>query len=545
MKLGIAYYPEHDQSSQWAVDYKRLAEAGVTTIRIAEFAWSTIESEDGVYNWIWLDDAINLAAEFGIQVVLCTPTACPPIWLTELHPEVLPVSKDGRTVGFGARQHRSYHSSKYVEYSLRIVEKMAQRYGAHPNVIAWQLDNEFGGETKYDFGSCAKQAFSAYLENKYGTIEALNKSWGTAFWSQHYHRFEQIPLPAPVSSDVMMWHHPSLDLEFARFSSDGMVRFARLQASVLRAYIGERPITTNAFMFSWGDNVNWSEMFAELDVVGIDIYSSRPYEIAFYCDASRGVLSKPFWIMEFGASSQELGQKMELVRERGCEGFFLFKMKPFPWGQEQSNGGSELMTLTGEPSANYSVVQQYAKQHEGEAGANFLTAGSPASTSAKLGLYYHFDSSWCYQLAVGDRLNYTDYVVNTVYKSMYELHNGAIDILYSAEQIRDQEVIVIPLHTIYDSALEDRLITYVQAGGRLIVTDDLFRKNDRNVFLTEVPRLFRELFNWQDNNFIKDAILERSSVLLQHDAGEGQAWLLPRDASPDEWLGVMATVLGS
>ncbi|MBW7460967.1 beta-galactosidase, partial [Paenibacillus sepulcri] len=246
------------------------------------------------------------------------PTACPPIWLAEKHPEILPVHKDGRTVGFGARQHRSYFSDQYVKYSLRIVDLMAQRYGSHPNVVAWQLDNEFGGETKYDYGACAKQAFHAYLAEKYGTIEALNDSWGTAFWSQHYHSFGQIPLPGPVSSDVMMWHHPSLELEFARFSSDGMVQFARMQARALRPYIGGRPITTNAFMFSWGDNVNWAEMFAELDVAGIDIYSSKPYEIAFYCDASRGVLAKPFWIMEFGASSPELEAKLSLVQGRGC-----------------------------------------------------------------------------------------------------------------------------------------------------------------------------------------------------------------------------------
>jgi beta-galactosidase len=532
MKLGIAYYPEHEESTQWSTDYARLAEAGITTIRIAEFAWSTIEPEDGVYNWIWLDDAIDLAAQFGINVVLCTPTACPPIWLIELHPEILPVHKEGKTVGFGARQHRSYHSSKYVQYSLRIVKLMAQRYGDNTNVIAWQLDNEFGGETKYDFGGCAQQAFHTYLEIKYGTIEQLNRSWGTVFWSQSYHRFDQIPLPAPISSDVMMWHHPSLELEFARFSSAGIVSFARLQASVLREFIGTRPITTNAFMFSWGDNVNWCDLFAELDVVGIDIYSSTPYEIAFYCDASRSVLAKPFWIMEFGASSQELALKMDLIKERGCEGFYLFKMKPFPWGQEQSNGGSELMTLTGEPSVNYGVVQRYAQRQATE-------LRELSEPSAKVGLYYHFDSSWCYQLSVGDRLNYTDYVVNTVYKSLYELQDGVIDILYSAKHITDQKMIVIPLHTIYDSKLEERLISYVQSGGRLVVTADLFRKNDLNVYLTEVPRLFRELFHWYENNFIKDAIHERSSTFLKQASGNGISWLLPRDASAEEWLEIL------
>ncbi|MBM7565364.1 beta-galactosidase [Paenibacillus sacheonensis] len=552
MNVGIAYYPEHCEPRRWAVDYRLLADAGITMIRIAEFAWSAMEPSEGQYDWKWLDDSIALAAEYGIGVVLCTPTACPPIWLTEQYPEVLPVHKNGQAVTFGARQHRSYHSPKYLEHSCRIVEKMAERYGAHPNVLAWQLDNEYGGEVKYDFGPCAKQAFHRYLEDRHGTIEALNASWGTIFWSQRYDRFDQIPLPAPIQSDLMMWHHPSLELEFARFSSNGIVEFARAQTRILRKYTGDRPITTNAFMFSWGDNVNWAELFAELDVAGVDIYSGDEYEIAFYCDAARGALARPFWIMEFGASSPELDRKLELVSQRGCSQFFLFKMKPFPWGQEQAQGRGELLTITGEPARNYGVVQQYTRQldtkkqeakYQDPQPTGAPGSADPGRSAAKLALYYHFDSSWCYQLSVGDRLHYPDYVVKTVYRSMYEAHDGLIDVLYSADQLGEHEVVVIPLHTIYDAALEERLIAYVHAGGKLVVTADLFRKNQHNVYLAEVPRLFRELLAWQPNNFILDAIDTRQSILIAHEYGAGGTWVVPRDASNEEWLETMAVVL--
>ncbi len=505
MKLGVAYYPEHHAADTWAEDYRLLREAGIRSIRIAEFAWSSIEPSEGEYCWEWLDQSIALAGEYGIQVVMCTPTACPPIWLVERYPEILPVGRNGKTVGFGARQHRSYHSPKYIEYSKKIVRLMAERYGDHPNVIAWQLDNEFGGETKYDFGECSKRAFQHYLAEKYGSIEALNRRWGTAFWSQHYHRFDQIPLPAPIDSDVMMWPHPSLELEFARFSSEGITRFASMQAEILRAYVGDRPITTNAFMFRWGDNIDWSELFKDLDVVGMDIYSNSPHEIAFYGDACRGVLSKPFWMMEYGSGAAELERDMEAISKRGCERFYLFKMKPFPWGQEQGGGHPELLDLMGEPSANYYAVQRYAERYEKQqtdaiaGAAEEAISDSPVAAGSrkplKVGLYYHFASSWSYRVAVSDRLAYPDYIVDTVYKALYEL-DQPVDVLYRPEQVGEQDVLIVPLHIIHDAELEERLTAFIEAGGQLIVTDDLFRKNEDNVFLTARPAMLSSGLSW-------------------------------------------------
>lgn len=538
MEIGVAYYPEHEKSEQWPIDYKKLQDAGIPYIRIAEFAWSTLEPEDGVYNWAWLDESIAVAAEFGIKVVLCTPTACPPIWLVESYPDVLPVHKSGKTVGFGARQHRSYYSPNYLAFAKRIVGLMAERYGQHPNVIAWQLDNEFGGETKYDYGDCAKQAFHQYLADKYGTIAQVNEAWGTVFWSQHYQTWAQIPLPAPIQSDVMMWPHPSLELEFARFSSQGLVQFARMQEQVLRPHIGDRPITTNGFMFCWGDNINWLDMFATLDVVGMDIYSDKPHEIAFYSDASRSVLAKPFWMMEYGAGAGQLERDMRIIEERGCERFFLFKMKPFPWGQEQGKGSKELLTLTGEPSENYNVVQHYTKAAE----ASVTGKLSPPAPQATVGLYYHFDSSWSYQISVSDRLPYATYVVDNVYRPLFEL-NKQVDVVYTAQQIKAYELLILPLHIMYDVELEDALIAYVNNGGKLVVTTDLFRKNEFNVFLTEVPRLFRELFDWQANNFVTDVLDITQPVVLEHEMGRGKSWLIARDSSPEEWQDAIERII--
>jgi beta-galactosidase len=537
MILGVAYYPEHEQPEQWTIDYKKIKEAGITQIRIAEFAWAVLEPRDGEFDWEWLDRSIEEAAACGLEVVLCTPTACPPIWLVEKHPDVLPVNRSGATVRFGARQHRSYSSKHYVDYSMRIVTKMAERYGSHPNVVAWQLDNEFGGETKFDFGECSREAFHVYLAETYGTVEELNRRWGTVFWSQRYERFDQIPLPAKIDADVTMWQNPSLEMAFAKFSSLSIVNYARKQAEALRPFIDGRPITTNAFMFRWGDSVDWSELFDGLDVVGMDIYSDKPHEIAFYGDACRGVLQRPFWMMEYGTGSRNLISEMELLKDRGCSRFFLFKAKPFPWGQEQGGGHPELLTLTGEPSANYGVVRDYSERH--------LEYVEPTEAqAAPIGLYYHFESSWSYRISVSDHIAYADYMVDTVYRSLFD-ETRSVDVLYTPEHIGDHKLVIVPLHLLHDVALEQRLSEYVQSGGRLIATTDLFRKNGDNVFLTQVPQLYGSVFGWHANNFVTDSIRVRpiGGVYTENKYGEGKAWLVARDTSVEEWQALIAKAL--
>ncbi|MHA6485040.1 beta-galactosidase [Paenibacillus sp. strain BS8-2] len=548
MNLGVAYYPEHHRADEWPADYEKIRSAGIKRIRIAEFAWAAMEPREAEYQWDWLDESITLAAEFGLEVVLCTPTACPPVWLAERYPDILPVHHSGHTVGFGARQHRSYHSPNYLAHSDRIVLAMARRYGSHPNVVAWQLDNEFGGETKFDYGDCSRQAFHAYLAARYGSIDALNDKWGTMFWSQRYERYDQIPLPAPIQSDVMMWHHPSLELEFANFSSEGIVAYARRQAKLLREFIGDRPITTNAFMFRWGDSVDWSELFSELDVVGMDIYSDKPHEIAFYCDACRGVKERSFWMMEYGTSSPKLGDEMADIASRGCESFYLFKLKPFPWGQEQGRGQAELLTITGEPSPAYQEVQRYAEQsaNVGEAAPSSETApagDNGTKTKDRVALYYDFTSSWSYRVAVADRRKYADYVVDEVYQALYK-SDVEVNVIFRADQLTDHKAVILPLHVIHDKGLEARLIDYVKDGGIVIATEDLFRKDEANVFLTEPPSIFSEVFGLEGNNFVSDIVKESGTVMasVQHDGG-GEAFLVKRESDLAQWSELLQKVL--
>jgi beta-galactosidase len=144
MRLGVCYYPEHWPESKWESDARRMAQMGISRVRIAEFAWSRIEPEPGRYEWAWLDRAVDTLARHGLEVVMGTPTASPPKWLVDAHPDILPVLHDGRAMQFGSRRHYDISSASYRQECARIVEAMTRRYGEHRAVVAWQTDNEFG-----------------------------------------------------------------------------------------------------------------------------------------------------------------------------------------------------------------------------------------------------------------------------------------------------------------------------------------------------------------------------------------------------------------
>ncbi len=227
---GAYYYPEHWDSAQWGRDLAKMASLGFEFTHFGEFAWAEMEPEEGRYEFAWLDRAIALAATHNLRVVLCTPTATPPVWLTRKHPEILCRNEDGTLYDHGSRQHASFSSSFYREYSLKLVEQLARRYGRDIRIMGWQLDNE--PRKFYDFGEDALARFRQWLQNKYQTIEALNKAWGNPFWSGTYNSFSQINIPK--RSQWGMNLHQRLDHE--RFADEETASFLDEQARVIRKF---------------------------------------------------------------------------------------------------------------------------------------------------------------------------------------------------------------------------------------------------------------------------------------------------------------------
>jgi beta-galactosidase GanA len=246
--LGIAYYPEHWPKERWPIDARLMREAHIDTVRVGEFAWSRFEPREGQLDFGWMDEAIEILAEEGLKTIMCTPTATPPAWLIQKHPEILPIDAHGLVAKpFGARRHYCCTVPAYQEYTCRIVTAMAAHYADNPHIIGWQIDNELGNVYMLSRARCycesCRQGFVEWLKRKYATLDALNDAWGTVFWSQEYSDWDQLVLPS--RGTVGEGLNPSHVLDYYRFSSDSWAEYTRRQADILRAYAGDRWISTN------------------------------------------------------------------------------------------------------------------------------------------------------------------------------------------------------------------------------------------------------------------------------------------------------------
>lgn len=244
MTIGVYYYPEAWPKEQWARDIANIKKHGFEFVHMAEFAWAFMEPEEGRFDFEWLETNVKLAAEQGLKVVLCTPSATPPVWLTRKHPEVLMVDASGRRMIHGSREHATWSSPVYRQYVEKINTELAKRFGNNPAVWGWQIDNEISHYGKgYSYADVNRDRFRGWLKARYGTIAKLNAAWGNAFWSQMYNDFSQIEIPNQAELVAGINEHALLD--FQRWFAEEAADWIRFQAGTLRKHVKDQWVTTN------------------------------------------------------------------------------------------------------------------------------------------------------------------------------------------------------------------------------------------------------------------------------------------------------------
>lgn len=264
--IGVCYYPEHWPESRWEEDARLMVAAGITHVRIGEFAWSKLEPNPGEYTFDWLDASFEVLHRYGLKVVLGTPTATPPKWLVDRMPEMLAVDENGHVRGFGSRRHYCFSHEAYRKECARITTQFAKRYGNHPALIAWQTDNEYGcHDTVISFSEAALKGFRNWLAQKYQSPDAMNRAWGNVFWSMEYRSFDEVELPNLTVTEA----NPSHLMDFRRYSSDQVKSFNKLQTDIIRKY-SSAPIGHN-FMGSYTDFDHYV-VSEDLDIATWDSY---------------------------------------------------------------------------------------------------------------------------------------------------------------------------------------------------------------------------------------------------------------------------------
>ncbi|MCC8396209.1 beta-galactosidase [Paraburkholderia sp. MMS20-SJTR3] len=477
MQLGVCYYPEQWPRAMWADDAQRMVELGITHVRIAEFAWSRMEPRAGEFDWQWLDEAVDTLAKAGLKLVLGTPTASPPKWLIDAHPDMLPVRADGTRWNFGSRRHYDISSDTYRHECVRIVTAMALRYGRHPSIVAWQTDNELGcHDTVPSYSPAALTRFHAWLERRYETVGALNDAWGNVFWSMEYPSFDAIGLPNLTPTDA----NPIHLLDFRRFMSDEVASFHREQIDVLREHAPNADLLHN-FMgfFTTFDHYRFTEDNA-IDVAAWDSYpiartesialpeeqkarfarTGHPDVSAFDHDRYRGVGAGRFWVMEQQAGPvnwapfnpvPERGMVRLWAYEafaHGAELVSYFRWRQCPYAQEQMHSGLNLPN--NELSPGGLEVQQAAREIAGSA----VLSNLAAPTRAAVALLFDYESQWMFEIQRhGKSFDYQTLVFD-YYEALRELGLD-VDIVSSRADVSGYQLVVVPsLATIDDPLVE-------------------------------------------------------------------------------------------
>lgn len=274
--LGTCYYPEHWPESMWREDLMRMLETGIEVIRIAEFAWSKTEPEEGVFTYDFFDRFLDLCDEVGMKVIFGTPTATPPAWLTEKYPEVLNADINGQLYRHGARRHYNYNSLVYRTLTARIVARLGEHYGQRRCIIGWQIDNELNCETDEFYSKADSEAFRLFLRDKYETLDALNEAWGTVFWNQIYTSWNEVHVPRKTIGSV----NPHEALDYVRFVSHSARSFCKLQSDILRKYIKPGDFITTNGLFGNLDNHQMTR--ESLDFLTYDSYPNFAYTLDGY-----------------------------------------------------------------------------------------------------------------------------------------------------------------------------------------------------------------------------------------------------------------------
>lgn len=482
--LGTCYYPEHWPEEMWEEDLKRMLDTGIEVIRIAEFAWSKIEPTEGNFTFEFYDRFLKLAEKTGMKVIFCTPTATPPAWLTEKYPEVLNATMDGVLYRHGARRHYNYNSPKYQELAARITEKSASHYGPHPNVIGWQIDNELNCEKDVFYSESDTIAFRVFLQEKYGTLDELNKAWGTVFWNQTYTDWNEIHVPRTTPSNST---NPHEVLDYFRFISDSCCRFAKMQVDIIKKYTKPGDFVTTNGIFR---NVDYQRMIKEsLDFITYDSYPNFAYMVDSYDPNSFGdrewsrnltetrAISPIYGIMEqqSGANGWNTGMVTPTPRPgqmtlwtmqsiaHGADYVSYFRWRTCTMGTEIYWHG--ILDYSSRENRRIREVRQiYDKLQEMKD-----VAGS--YYEAKVGILKDYDNIWDSQLDVWHQK--LEQSSQTALFEAAQLLHTPIDYIYlsddmTLEKLKKYTVLFYPHGTIFNESRAKLLEEYVAAGGNLV-----------------------------------------------------------------------------
>ena len=492
--LGCAYYPEYWGAARFAVDARLMQAAGINIVRIGEFAWCRMEPEEGHYTLDWLHTCFETLHRHGISVLMCTPTATPPAWLTSTYPQTCLVRADGSRATHGSRRHYCTTCDTYRRLGDRITEVLACELARHPNLAGWQLDNEFGPESGWCYCENCQARFQAWLQARYGTVAEINRRWATGFWSMDYTDWRQIRLGDNANS-----LYSSRNLDSKRFWSDMMIEFARRQAETIRRTQPGAFVTTNGMgpIFS---PIDYYRLFDFLDVACDDLYfdiGTMDTDVAamniFRCIKP----GRPYWITETGSAALDHNKPPHPDQFRawawsslahGAEAHFVFRWRTCLSGQEQELQG--ILEHSGEPRHRYAAVRTCFQELR-RLWPKLCDLPLP---QPEVAIIQDYQTLWGYESSrVGRDVDYMGLIFR-LHKQLYRC-NVPVDIIPPGRNLSAYKLVVLPSLMMIEADFAKDLHAYVKSGGCVLGIGQIgMRDQNDNYLPTPGPEHLHDLF---------------------------------------------------
>lgn len=474
---GGDYNPEQWPEDIWQEDVRMMKKAHINMVTLNVFSWAALQPSEDEYNFEKLDKIMNLMREEGFQVCLATSTGAHPAWMAKRHPDILRTDFEGRKRKFGGRHNSCPNSPTYRKYAPKLAAELAKRYKGYDNIVAWHVSNEYGGECYCE--NCEK-AFQKWLKKQYGTIEALNKSFNSAFWGHTFYDWDEVVLPNALSEhfseDRTMFQGISLD--YKRFMSESIQECFDLEYEVIKKEMPDVPITTNLMGFY--KNLDYQKWAKSMDFISWDSYpapTDTPAEIAMKHDLMRGIKNQDsFVLMEQTPSVTNWLPYNRLKRPgemrlmsyqaaaHGADAIQFFQIRRTVGACEKYHGA--VIDHAGrDDSRVFLEVEQLGKELE-QLGDTFLEGRTPS----QVGILFDWDNWWALEYSAGPsvRMKYLD-AVTDYYTAAFN-QNVPVDIIGVEDSLDQYKVVIAPLLYMTKAGYDDKIRKFVKAGGTFITT---------------------------------------------------------------------------
>jgi beta-galactosidase len=479
MYFGVDYYPEHWDETSWEPDLRLMKEARFNMVRITEFAWSRLEPREGEYEFAWLDRFLKLCEQQDMLVMMGIPARNVPAWLIKKFPDLAVKTKEGIRESFGSRYTICLNHPFWSEYAIRLGERMAARYGNHPLVHSWHLDNEYGDSNICYCDHC-RIRFTEWLKNKYGSVQKLNAEWGLVFWSLEIADWDELWLPALTNR---FSHNPGLLQDYRRFVSWTTEQFVKRQADVFRKLAPAQPITTNLQSMT-RYHTDYYKLSEQIDMVSTNYYPPLSYNSADL-DLMRSLKNQNFWVVEQKSGPPGFAHNGYLTPApgetrmytyqsigHGADAILYFRWRPSNFGQEQFHKG--ILDYDSKTNRIFKEISQVGAELE-----KLSPVVKGTTCQAEIAILFSYDARWALEhYYPHPDIQYRDYFL----KYYLELQRNHVmtDLVHPKTDLHKYKAVFVPLLYLMDQEIADNLARYVEQGGTLVYTFRSGAKDENN-----------------------------------------------------------------